>query len=97
MNRSNRGFSRRKPKLQGRGTLENVVTDGPHSDWLGMPDYYLHTLTVEGEDYKYLSGDEKLEVNVGDLVCFRYQEMGKEKRIDKRSLGIAIDPATLNL
>ena len=97
MNRSNRGFSRRKPKLQGRGKLENVVSDGPHSDWLGMPDYYIHTLTVDGEDYKYLSSDKDLDVSIGDLVCFRYQEAGKEKRIDKRSLGIAIDPATLNL
>jgi len=98
MNRS-RGFNRRKPvKLQGRGQLENITTDGPHSDWLGMPDYYIHTLTVAGEEYKYLAGDAKLDVNIGDLVCFRYQEASnKEKRIDKRSLGIAIDPATLNL
>ena len=78
--------------------MENLVTDGPHSDWLGMPDDYIHTLTVEGEDYKYLAGDAKLDVSIGDLVCFRYQEASnKEKRIDKRSLVIAIDPATLNL
>ncbi len=100
MNRSNRGFNRRKAvKLQGRGTLEGITTDGPHSDWLGMPDYYIHTLTVAGEEYKYLTGEKQLDVGVGDLICFRFQETGKEKekRIDKRSLGIAIDPATLNL
>ncbi len=97
MNRSNRGFSRRKPKLQGRGKLEAVATDGPHSDWLGMPDYYIHTLIVEGEEYKYLCAEKQLDVNVGDLICFRYSETTREKRIDKRSLGIAIDPATLNL
>ncbi|WP_211830477.1 hypothetical protein [Kistimonas asteriae] len=94
MNRNNRSFQRKKQKLQGRGKLETISTDGPHSDWLGMPDYYIHTLTVDGEDYKYLTAQATLEVTPGDLVCFRYQEAGKEKRIDKRSLGIAIDPAT---
>lgn len=87
--------SRRKNiKQQGRGTLENIVTDGPHNEWLGMPDYYIHTLTVDGEEYNYLSPEEMLDVNVGDSVVFRYQLTGKIKRIDKRSLGIAIDPST---
>ncbi len=91
-----RNFQKREPKLQGRGTLESVNTDGPHSDWLGMPDYYIHTLMVDGDEYKYLSADPKLDVNTGDTVVFRYKETGKvkkERRIDKRSLGIYIDPA----
>ncbi len=92
-----KSFQKRQPKLEGRGPLEAVSTDGPHNDWLGMPDYYIHTLTVSGQDYKYLSPDKNLEVSVGDAVVFRYQEIGKaeekEKRIDKRSLGLYIDPS----
>lgn len=91
-----KSFQKRDPKLQGRGVLEAVSTDGPHSDWLGMPDYYIHTLTVDSEEYKYLSPDRELEVSIGDTVVFRYKEAGKtkkEKRIDKRSLGIYIDPS----
>ena len=91
-----KSFQKRDPKLQGRGVLEAVNSDGPHSDWLGMPDYYIHTLTVAGEEYKYLSPDKNLEVNTGDTVVFRYKETGKikqEKRIDKRSLGTYIDPS----
>lgn len=92
-----RSFQKRQPKLEGRGLLEAVSTDGPHNDWLGMPDYYVHTLTVLGQDYRYLSPDKNLEVSVGDTVVFRYQEIGKtdvkEKRIDKRSLGLYIDPS----
>ena len=88
-----RSFQKRKPKLEGRGVLEQISTDGPHSDWLGMPDYYIHTLTVSGEEYKYLTSEKDLDVNKGDTVVFRYKEQGKDKRIDKRSLGIYIDPA----
>lgn len=91
-----RSFQKRQPKLEGRGVLEAIQTDGPHSDWLGMPDYFIHTLTVGGEEYKYLSADKKLDVGIGDTVVFRYKETGKgtkEKRIDKRSLGIYIDPS----
>ncbi|WP_330926141.1 hypothetical protein [Candidatus Sororendozoicomonas aggregata] len=88
-----RNFQKRKPKLEGRGTLEKVVTDGPHSDWLGMPDYYIHQLTVAGEDYKYLCADKTLDVKEGDTIVFRYKEQGEEKRIDKRSLGLFIDPS----
>ncbi|MGI9281522.1 MAG: hypothetical protein ACR2PX_18085 [Endozoicomonas sp.] len=88
-----RSFQKRKPKLEGRGELENISTEGPHSDWLGMPDYYIHTLTVSGDEYKYLSADKTLDVSEGDTVIFRYKEQGKEKRIDKRSLGIYIDPS----
>ncbi|PJE79518.1 hypothetical protein CI610_01494 [invertebrate metagenome] len=88
-----RNFQHRAPKLEGRGVLEQIETDGPKSDWLGMPDYYIHTLTVEGEQYKYLSSDKQLSVAMGDHIVFRYKEYNKEKRIDKRSLGIYIDPA----
>lgn len=84
-------------KHEGRGLLESVTTDGPHRDWLGMPDYYIHTLTVAGEQFKFLSATKELEVSVGETVVFRYQEVGKtepkEKRIDKRSLGVYIDPS----
>lgn len=93
----NRGrFNRRKPKLQGRGTLQAIESNGPLSDWLGMPDYYIHTLTVDDESYRYLTADATLDVTIGDNVCFRYQEVGEERRIDRRSLGIAIDPSTFN-
>ncbi|MET4693872.1 hypothetical protein [Endozoicomonas lisbonensis] len=88
-----RSFQKRKPKLEGRGVLEKIITDGPHSDWLGMPDYFIHTLIVAGEEYKYLAAEKTLDVSEGDTVVFRYKEQGKEKRIDKRSLGIYIDPA----
>lgn len=93
-----KSFQKRlQPKLEGRGLLEAISTSGPHSDWLGMPDYYIHTLTVAGDNYKYLSPDKLLEVNIGDTVVFRYQKVGptekKENRIDKHSLGIYIDPS----
>ncbi len=91
-----RNFSKRPQKQQAKGTLNKIDTDGPHSEWLGMPDYYIHTLSVDEEEYSYLSSDEILDVKVGDIVVFRYQEVGKSKRIDKRSLGIWIDPATYN-
>ena len=92
-----RSFQKRKPKLEGRGVLENISTDGPHSDWLGMPDYYIHTLTVAGDEYKYLTAEKELDVSEGDTVVFRYKDQGKERRIDKRSLGIYIDPSQYNL
>lgn len=88
-----KNFQKRKPKLEGRGILEKILTEGPHSDWLGMPDYYIHSLTVAGIEYKYLSADKILDINEGDNIVFRYKEQGKEKRIDKRSLGIYIDPS----
>ncbi|RRJ84680.1 hypothetical protein [Aestuariirhabdus litorea] len=94
MNRRN--FSRRPQKQQARGELTSIETDGPHREWLGMPDYFIHTLTVDGEEYSYLSADEVLDVKIGDTVVFRYQIVGTSKRIDKRSLGLWIDPATYN-
>ncbi|WP_426417835.1 hypothetical protein [Aestuariirhabdus sp. LZHN29] len=94
MNRRN--FSKRPPKQQAKGTLKQIETDGPHSEWLGMPDYFIHTLTVDDEQYSYLSAAEVLDVKVGDIVVFRFQVVGDSNRIDKRSLGLWIDPATYN-
>ena len=90
-----RGY--KAPKLIGRGALEAVTTDGPHTEWLGMPPYYIHTLTIEGEDYSYLSPDEALGIDIGKKVTFRYRETKKGRFIEKRSLGVVIDPSELNL
>lgn len=79
--------------LQGRGTLTAVSTDGPHVEWLGMPEYYIHTLTIAEQEYAYFSPEKELEMAVGSYVCFRYRETKKGLYIEKRSLGIAIDPA----
>ena len=79
--------------LQGRGTLAAVSTDGPHMEWLGMPEYYIHTLEIEDQKYAYFSDAKELEIKVGSYVCFRYRETKKGLYIEKRSLGIAIDPA----
>ncbi len=84
-----------KPRAeQGRGTLEKIETDGPHVEWLGMPEYYIHTLTVAGQEYAYFSPEKALEYEVGSYVCFRYRASKKGLYIEKRSLGRAIDPAT---
>lgn len=95
MNKNRRSFNRKKPTLQGRGKLHTISTDGPHNNWLGMPDYYIHTLTVDDKNYKYLTAQATIDVNIGNMVYFRYKETDKERYIDKRSLGIVIDPATL--
>lgn len=92
-----RSFSKRAPKQQAKGTLQHIETDGPHSEWLGMPDYFIHTLSVDDIKYSYLSSAEVLDVKVGDIIVFRFQEIGKSNRIDKRSLGLWIDPATYNV
>ena len=83
------------PKLIGRGVLSAISTDGPHSEWLGMPPYYIHNLTIEEEAYSYLSGDESLGIDIGKKVTFRYRETKKGKFIEKRSLGVVIDPSEL--
>ncbi|BFM17845.1 hypothetical protein R50073_40280 [Maricurvus nonylphenolicus] len=89
---------RGKPQTHiGRGVLESVKTDGPHNEWLGMPPYYMHYLSVDGEEYSYLSGDEDLGIEIGKKVTFRYRETKKGKAIDKRSLGVVIDPSDLGL
>lgn len=83
------------PKSIGRGVLEAVETDGPHTEWLGMPPYYIHHLKVDAEDYSYLSPDAELGIEIGKKVTFRYKETKKGKMIDKRSLGVVIDPSEL--
>ena len=89
---------RNKPQtLMGRGILESVEADGPHNEWLGMPPYYIHHLIVDGEAYSYLSGEATLGIELGKKVAFRYRETQKGKAIDKRSLGVVIDPSELNL
>ncbi len=91
-----RGRGRAKiPKLIGRGQLQAAVTEGPHNDWVGMPPYYTHTLTIDGEAYHYISGDKVLEIEIGKKVTFRYKETKDNKMIDKRSLGVLIDPSEL--
>ena len=74
-----RSFQKRKPKLEGRGVLEHISTDGPHSDWLGMPDYYIHTLTVAGEEYKYLAAEKTLDVQRRRYCCVPLQGTGQGK------------------
>ncbi len=91
-----RGRGRSKtPKSIGRGILEQVETDGPHNDWVGMPPYYIHNLTVDAEHYSYISPDQDLGIELGKKVTFRYKETSKGRMIDKRSLGIVIDPSEL--
>tara|TARA_R110001583_G_scaffold79786_2_gene215225 strand:+ start:3001 stop:3297 length:297 start_codon:yes stop_codon:yes gene_type:complete len=83
------------PKLIGRGVLESVETEGPFNEWVGMPPYYMHQLNIEGEFYSYLSGDKDLEIEPGKKVTFRYKIFKEKKMIDKRSLGVVIDPSEL--
>lgn len=86
----------RTPKLQGKGTLESVATEGPFQEWLGMPELYRHSLMVDGTEYSYQTEEPELSVSVGDIVVFRYKETAKGSWIDRNSLGIWIDPATYN-
>ncbi len=79
--------------IQGRGHLQSVITDGPHVEWLGMPEYYIHTLVIADQEYAYFSAGKALEFEIGAYVCFRCRESKKGFYIEKRSLGIAIDPA----
>lgn len=81
----------------GRGILEAVTTDGPHTEWLGMPPYYIHHLTIDGGAYSYMSADEALGIDIGKKVTFRYRETKKGNFIEKRSLGVVIDPSELGL
>ena len=91
-----RGNKKRLPKLEGRGELESLEREGPFKEWLGMPDLYRHTLTVNGEVYSYQVEEAQLDVSIGDYVVFRYKETKAGRWIDRRSLGVAIDPATFN-
>lgn len=85
----------KKPKNIGRGMLESVMTDGPHNDWLGMPPYWIHSLTIDGEAYTYFSDDKELGIDEGKKVTFRYRDTKKGVVIEKRSLGVVIDPSEL--
>ena len=89
-----RGY--KAPKNIGRGILETVSADGPHTEWLGMQPYYIHTLCIDGEEYSYLSSDQKLGIDIGKKVTFRYKITKNGNAIEKRSLGIVIDPSELN-
>ncbi|WNK21099.1 hypothetical protein P1P91_05330 [Halomonas piscis] len=89
------GFRRgkRTPKLEARGELQAVEREGPFQEWLGMPDLYRYTLTVDGEEYSYQTEDAELPVAIGDRVVFRYKETKAGKWVDRNSLGKAIDPS----
>ncbi|MCM2971854.1 MULTISPECIES: hypothetical protein [Larsenimonas] len=91
-----RGRGARQPKLEARGTLESVEREGPFKEWLGMPDLYRYTLTVNGETYTHQIEDAELPVSEGDYVVFRYKETKSGRWVDRRSLGVAIDPSTFN-
>ena len=58
-----------------------------------MPEYYIHTLVIADQEYAYFSAGKALEFEIGAYVCFRCRESKKGFYIEKRSLGIAIDPA----
>lgn len=89
------GYKRANPKKVGRGIMEAVKTEGPYNDWVGMPQYYIHRITVDSEEFSYLSPDKELPIEIGKKVTFRYKETTKEKMIDKNSLGVVIDPSEL--
>ncbi|MFW1678574.1 hypothetical protein ACFVYJ_12460 [Pontibacter sp. JAM-7] len=91
---SRRGFKKAVANA-GRGVMESVRTDGPFTEWVGMPPYYIHHLLIEGEEYSYLTAEKELEIPLGKKVAFRYKETSKGKMIEKRSLGVVIDPSEL--
>ena len=89
-----RGY--KAPKNIGRGILEASLADGPHTEWLGMKPYYIHTLTIDDTEYSYLSDDKELGIDIGKKVTFRHRDTQKGNMIEKRSLGIVIDPSEFN-
>jgi len=82
-------------KQQGKGTLEQVTTEGPYVEWVGMPEYYIHNVVIDGETYAYQAPEKELDLGVGEKVVFRYFSTAKGLKIDRRSLGRWIDPASL--
>lgn len=46
-----RGSFRRNKiqKLQGKGELQSVKTEGPYVEWVGKPEFYRHTVEIEGK------------------------------------------------
>lgn len=80
-------------KQQGRGVLEHIETEGPYVEWVGMPEYYLHKVTIDGQEYSYQAPEKDLDIDIGTQVVFRYFSSAKGLKIDRRSLGKWIDPA----
>lgn len=92
-----RGFRRNKvQKQQGKGELQAVSTEGPFIEWVGKPEYYRHTLTIEGQEYRYESDSTELGVELGEIVVFRFVDHKDGLIVDRRSLGRWIDPASFN-
>ncbi len=90
------GFRRNKvQKLQGKGELASVKTEGPYIEWVGKPEFYRHTLEIDGNTYRYESDSTDLGVEIGEVVVFRYVDHKDGLVIDRRSLGRWIDPASL--
>ena len=90
------GFRRNKAqKLQGKGELTSVKTEGPYIEWVGKPEFYRHTLEIDGNTYRYESDSDDVGVSIGEIVVFRYVDHKDGLVIDRRSLGKWIDPATL--
>ena len=84
-------------KQQGKGILESMSVQGPYVEWVGMPEYYLHNLTISGQEYRYQDPEKELDLSIGDPVVFRYVSTAKGLIIDRRSLGRWIDPSQFNL
>lgn len=91
-----RGFRNKIQKLQGRGELQAVTSEGPFIEWVGKPEYFRHTLTIEGSEYRYESDSTDLGVSIGEIVVFRYVDHKDGLIVDRRSLGKWIDPAQFN-
>ncbi|PVZ63477.1 hypothetical protein DC094_21245 [Pelagibaculum spongiae] len=84
---------KKQQKLMARGVLQKHVSDGPHTEWLGMPEYWIHKLTVDDKEFTYFANTPDLGINEGQTLVFRYQETTKDLRIEKRSLAVAVDPS----
>lgn len=89
--RGKKGFQ----KHQGKGTLEKIHTEGPYIEWVGMPEYYLHHLLIEGKQYSYQDPEKVLDVEIGEQVVFRYFDSANGLKIDRKSLGRWIDPTSI--
>lgn len=91
------GFRRNKiQKLQGKGLLESIETEGPFIEWVGRPEVFKHKLVISGLQYRYESDSTDVGVIVGDQVVFRYVDHKDGLIVDRRSLGKWIDPASFN-
>ena len=83
-------------KQQGKGTLERMSVQGPYIEWVGLPEYYLHSLVIDSQEYRYQDREQVLDLVVGDLVVFRFFHSPEGLTIDRRSLGRWIDPSKFN-